>query len=404
MSVRRAARWTIHLRRRTTTGDWLPEIDGLRFLAISSVLLFHLEGQLEHHFTLAVSPAFAWLIRAFDFGNRGVPLFFVLSGFVLALPFARHHLFATPAPPLRKYFLRRLTRLEPPYLVNLVLVATGVFIADHQSWRALLPHLAASTAYLHYAVFRSPSTINSVAWSLEVEVQFYLLAPLLAAIFALRNPAARRALLVLAMLASALLQLRLGLTQFTLAGDLQFFLAGLLLADFYLVSMPRWPQSRWFDMLSLIGWPCFFLLGDKLSGLWLPWLALLLCLAVFRGVATGRILRTPWIAITGGMCYTIYLWHAPVLTAVGRALRPIAFFSPPSYLPLFALQAAAKIAAVALVCLPLFAFLERPCMDPQWPRKLAARLRPQRRNAPALPADPASPMRVERRPGTAQLR
>ncbi len=370
-----AESWIAHLRRKTTSGDWLPEIDGLRFIAIVSVLLFHMQGQLEHHYALALRPPSTWFTRAFDFGNRGVPLFFVISGFILALPFARYRLLAAPAPSLRKYFLRRVTRLEPPYLLSLILVAAGIGIADHVSWRVLLPHLAASAAYLHYAIYREPSTINSVAWSLEVEVQFYLLSPLLSMVFALRRALLRRAVLIAAMVASALLQIAAGLSQFTLAGDLQYFLAGLLLADLYLVWMPREPQSRSWDLISLIGWPCFFLLGERLPGLWLPLLALLLCVAALRGVLTSSILRTPWIAVTGGMCYTIYLWHAPVLTLVNRVLGRIPFFTPASYPVMFALQGVVKVAAVALVCLPLFILVERPCMDPKWPQKLAARVR-----------------------------
>ncbi len=389
MSARRAVRWTAHLRRRTTTGDWLPEIDGLRFLAIASVLLFHLQGQIEHHYTFAVRAPYTWLARAFDFGNRGVLLFFVLSGFILALPFARHHLFAAPRPPLRRYFLRRVTRLEPPYLMNLLLVACGAALAGHATW-SLLPHLAASAAYLHYAVFRTPSTINSVAWSLEVEVQFYLLVPLLTSIFAVSSAEKRRALLFAAMLASFLFQGLFHLSQFTLAGELQYFLAGLLLADLYLTGRSSTGNSRtstlW-DLISLMGWPAFFLAGNRAVGLWLPALALLLSLAALRGNIVRRILRTPWIAIAGGMCYTIYLWHAPILTVADRALRRHLSLMPSTYPAFFVTSALIKTAAVALVCLPLFALVERPCMDPQWPQKFAAYWR--RKHAPgALPAAP----------------
>lgn len=388
MSARRAVRWTTHLRRRTTTGDWLPEIDGLRFVAIASVLVLHLQGQIENHYTRAVHPSCAWLVRAFDFGYRGVPLFFVLSGFILALPFARHYLFNTPTPSLRRYLLRRVTRLEPPYLLNLVLAAIGAAIANQTPWHLLLPHLAASAAYLHYAIFRTPSTINAVAWSLEVEVQFYLLAPLLTTIFALRSAGWRRLTLLFAMLASAGLQAVFHLSQFTLAGDLQYFLAGLLLADFYLTGAPALSclsRSAW-DVLSLAGWPAFFLVSDRWVGTWLPALALLLCLAALRGNRISRLLRSPAIAITGGMCYTIYLWHAPVLTVVDRTLRTHLHLLPTGYLSLFLVEAFIKVTAVALVCLPLFVLVERPCMDPKWPRKLAARLRWDRQPASLLAA------------------
>src|SRR6185437_4373648 len=301
MCPRRAIRWTAHLRRETTTGQWLPEIDGLRFVAIFSVLLFHLQGQFDHHYSLVIRSPFALAVRAFGFGNRGVPLFFAISGFILALPFAQGHRGAAQPPSLRRYYLRRLTRLEPPYVVNLILVAAGTLLMTHSAWRQVLPHLAASMCYLHYAIFNASSPINSVAWSLEVEAQFYMLAPALAMVFALQRPAARRAALIAAMLASARLQLAFGWSKYTLAGDLQYFLAGLLLADLYLTSAAaplttRKSGQAW-DFISLVGWPAFFLFGDRFTALWLPLLILLLCMAALRGNLTGRLLRTPGIAI-----------------------------------------------------------------------------------------------------------
>jgi len=397
MSIRRASRWTTHLRRRTTTGCWLPEIDGLRFIAIAAVLFFHLQGQLEHHYNLSIRAPFTWFARAVGFGHRGVPLFFVLSGFILALPFARSNLLGAPTPSLRKYFLRRITRLEPPYLLNLALVTLGAAVLDHQSWRALLLHLAASAGYLHDAVFRAPSTINSVAWSLEVEVQFYLLTPLLTMVFMFRPAWLRRAVLAAAMLASAALQLTFDLSKFTLAGDIAYFLAGLMLAELYLTrhrtEVPASRHGLAWDMAALVGWPALFLLPERLTSLWLPALALLLCLGGLRGAITSRILRTPAIAIAGGMCYTIYLWHTPVLTVVGRMLHCIPALATMSYPELFLIEGVIKIAAVMAVCPPLFVLIERPCMDPDWPAKLTAWLRNIRIASPLAATDRPSQVR-----------
>ncbi|HWB31591.1 MAG TPA: acyltransferase [Acidobacteriaceae bacterium] len=375
MSIRRAEHWTQLLRRRTTSGTWLPEIDGLRFVAIASVLMFHIQGQFEHHYKLEALFPFALLIHIFDLGYRGVPLFFAVSGFILALPFARHHLFEARRPSLRHYLLRRITRLEPPYLLNLFLVATGAALVNHQTPRSLLPHLAASAAYLHYAVFREPSTINSVAWSLEVEVQFYLLAPLLCLVFCVSRHTTRRALLACLIAIAGMVQISLGLSQFTLAGNLQYFFAGLLVADLYLVSMPKWRNSYSFDLLGGLSLGAFFLLDKRGSALWLPWIIAAIFAATLRGKAIGTALRTPVIAITGGMCYTIYLWHAPVLTLVDRAARHFAFLTPSNYGLLLARQLPIKLAAVALICLPLFLWVERPCMDPGWPRRVTEWLR-----------------------------
>src|SRR6185312_6978064 len=171
-----------HLSRHTTSGHFIPEIDGLRFASIALVVAFHLFG-----YTLAKSTG-AQLATPADrvvsvlgaTGHYGVQLFFVISGFVLALPFARHYLLGEPAPRLRAYYLRRLTRLEPPYFIAMIAVFAFGVMYFGQSPRALAPHLAASLVYAHNLLYGVGSTLNIVAWSLEIEVQFYVLAPLLA--------------------------------------------------------------------------------------------------------------------------------------------------------------------------------------------------------------------------------
>ncbi|MCU1320932.1 MAG: acyltransferase 3 [Acidobacteriaceae bacterium] len=371
-----------HLRRRTTSGNWIPELDGLRFIAIASVILFHLHGQLLHHSNVAIAPRYDIFALFLSNGNRGVPLFFMISGFILARPFAEHHLFNKPRPALSKYFARRLTRLEPPYIVNLLFAAAALIFIDHNTVRSILPHLAASLVYLHTLIFHSPSTINSVAWSLEIEVQFYILAPLLTLLFVIRNNASRRTAIIALMLAAAFIQIASHWTAntlpaYTLAGQLQYFLGGLLFADLFLTLFTHWKHDWRWDLVSLAGWPAVFLLPDTGIGLWLPFLAILLYIAAFRGVVVYSFLRNTWVAVIGGMCYTIYLWHPLVMTAAGRICSKIPFLNPHDYLALFILQGIVKVAAVALVCLPFFLYLERPCMDPKWPQKLLNRVRPE---------------------------
>ena len=57
------------------------------------------------------------------FGFAGVDVFFVLSGFLLALPFARHALGAGPRPRLGRYFRRRLLRVFPAYYAQLAILS-----------------------------------------------------------------------------------------------------------------------------------------------------------------------------------------------------------------------------------------------------------------------------------------
>ena len=72
------------------------------------------------------------------FGFAGVDVFFVLSGFLLALPFARHALGAGPRPHLGRYFRRRLLRVFPAYYAQL-----AILLAAHLVWRVHRHHLNA---------------------------------------------------------------------------------------------------------------------------------------------------------------------------------------------------------------------------------------------------------------------
>jgi len=81
--------------RETSSGRFIPEMDGLRFAAITMVVLFHLNGYLVARWPLHHSgllPQSSWLAETALVGFRGVELFFVISGFILALPFASQHL------------------------------------------------------------------------------------------------------------------------------------------------------------------------------------------------------------------------------------------------------------------------------------------------------------------------
>lgn len=87
------------LSRETSSGRFIPEMDGLRFVAIAMVVLYHLNGYLrtkttfyEHGPTMQRD----WFCAAALVGFHGVELFFVISGFILALPFARTTWMARP--------------------------------------------------------------------------------------------------------------------------------------------------------------------------------------------------------------------------------------------------------------------------------------------------------------------
>ena len=382
------------LSRETTSGRFIPEMDGLRFVAISMVILYHLNGYLmtKTAFYEHGSGAPDWLCRSALVGFHGVELFFVISGFILALPFAAHHLSGSPAVSLRKYYLRRLTRLEPPYFVTIfLLLPLGLWIHPAPA-SAIIPHLAASLAYLHNLIYGTQSTVLGVAWSLEIEVQFYLLVPLLTLVFAVRNARLRRGLLIGTTLALLAVQLLLvphhPRVQLSILAYLQFFLMGFLLADIFLTT---WRDSSrrsfYWDAIALVGWPILFLaLQSRVLTHWIfPALVLTLYCAAFRGRWINWLICNRWITAVGGMCYSIYLIHYEVISAVGRFTKALGAHLPsPVYLML---QFVLVGSVIVTICGIYFVVLEKPCMRRDWPQRLWRRAKSIGRGDPLIFTD-----------------
>lgn len=357
------------LSRISSSGRFIPEIDGLRFVAIAAVVFFHIVCFMAHRAGPAPKDLLFIVVSQ---GFFGVDLFFVISGFILALPFAEARWEGTAGVSLGRYYGRRVTRLEPPYAINLVIVFAWLVLRGQGSAGDLWRHLVASLFYVHAPVFHTWSTINPVAWSLEVEVQFYLVAPFLCRVFALRNVAVRRSLLIAVMaLFSAgnwfIADKPVFISQ-SLPGYLQYFLLGILLADWYLVEGSRSLSKGYgWDLLGLVAWGALGVGLIKVATprpLLLP-LILVAYMAAFRGRVFNALFCCPLLTTVGGMCYTIYLYHSPIIEEMGRwswtLYRPeLPFWR--NYL----IQAALMVVPVLALSTLLFAFLERPFMRPRW--------------------------------------
>ena len=111
-------------------------------------------------------------------GNSGVTLFFILSGFLLFLPYAKSMLFDTSWPEARRFYLRRIFRIWPGYYVSLILL---ILIANRSYLQ--LANLKQLFLFLTFLMDSSANTyqkINGPFWTLAVEWQYYMLLPLLA--------------------------------------------------------------------------------------------------------------------------------------------------------------------------------------------------------------------------------
>jgi peptidoglycan/LPS O-acetylase OafA/YrhL len=387
-----SARLAARLTRVTSSGDLIAEADGLRFLAVAAVVVFHVRNYLTVNpvADYLSAPEHDWAGRLTLHGHYGVHLFFVISGFILALPFARWRLHGGPAVGLAAFFKRRLTRLEPPYVLVMLGAFAALVLYGGRSAAELWPRLAAGLAYAHTALYGELNPVNIVAWSLEVEVQFYLLTPLFALVFAVRRRRLRRTLIVAAAAACAALQVWLvgaNVWRFTLVTFLQYFLTGFLLADLYLdEARAGAPRRRAWDWAALAALPLMWLVTENtnLARFAFPVLVFVLFRAALRGPVTNRLLTLRWVTVVGGMCYTIYLTHLLLLALFERALGPVAltrhFWVN---LCLHTLLFAPALLACAAV---FFVLVERPCMRRDWPRRLWGRVSALARRAPAVAA------------------
>jgi peptidoglycan/LPS O-acetylase OafA/YrhL len=360
---------------RPSHGPRLAGIEGLRAVAASSVLVLH---------TWLYAPPgddHAELGRRVDMLmphlGYGVVLFFTLSGFLLYRPFARSILHGERLPAAAAYLRNRALRIVPAYWVILLICAVvlgSVLYRDDSgqllNGRLVDPALLAATGvFVQGYVPDTLLTGIGPAWSLAVEVVFYLILPLLALLgVVLSRRCQRRAGRRWAALAPAALLLVFGLTGKAAAaflvpppaqydgwganwhsvversfwGHADLFAFGMALAiarvdaEDGLLRLPRWWRRA--AATAFLAIAAFLALygegelsyspGNTLAAVAC---ALLLALVVLPGRSVDAsplvrgLERRAFIAV-GVVSYSVFLWHEPLirwldehgLTASGR--------------------------------------------------------------------------------------
>ena len=319
--------------------DRVPELDGLRGVAILLVLLFHyvsLEGLTK------TGSWSSFLQRIVIMGWTGVDLFFVLSGFLIG-----GILIDVRGSPnyFKTFYARRFFRIIPIYylwILGYILLVSlgGPFVRAHSHSGAMLQ--LGPAIYSHFLFLQNLGFVHvtgltgawfSHTWSLAVEEQFYLVAPLIIWLLSQR----RLSIFLVVVIAGALL-LRLGLLQ-------------CFHTDPWLVSvvMPTRADTLAVGMLAAILWRnatfragltthngvLYLLLGLFSGGAvafwrWSPQsLAFGMesvgysCMALFYGVMLLLVLARPtslfaaaarigWLRELGTVSYCVYLIHLVV--------------------------------------------------------------------------------------------
>jgi peptidoglycan/LPS O-acetylase OafA/YrhL len=240
-----------------------------------------------------------------------------------------------------------------------------------------LRHILSSLIYSNGFIYGAHPYPNIVLWSLETEVQFYLLAPFLAAIFRIVGTWKRRTFIgILIILGPSAVNCVFPsnyLVSFSLLGNFQYFLIGFLMADLYLLNKIEAARSYRWDWVFPVTLAAVVLLRHWfLLPALLPWLIFVCCLAAFRGISTARFLGSPWVVTIGGMCYTIYMYHwlmiSMLIRATGRLQTHVLWLD-------LLIQFVVMSAAIIFLCAILFALFERPFMQRDWPARAWKKVR-----------------------------
>lgn len=320
-----------------------------------------------------------WLVRL----DLGVKIFFGISGFILSIPFFKYYWFGGRKVDVKAYFIRRLTRLEPPFLVAVTgFLLVHVFILD-ENLLQMIPHYLATVFYLHTSIYNEYSIINPVTWSLETEVQFYLLIPLLALLIL---PIKKRGLVFLigsliflgsiAMRGYILRESPYGLLA-NIGGFMSHFMVGIFFAYLYLMK-EEWlkRKSLLWDLIGILAILGIFWLYKPQAGfinqIGFNASIFILFTTVFKGVILNRIMTLPVIYLIGGMCYTIYLLHLAFFGLLVKVFSKLIIFE--NYSANLFLYLIPAFILLLIISGVFFVFIEKPCMDKDWHLKFFKRI------------------------------
>lgn len=283
------------------------DVQGLRAIAVAAVLLYHSNS--------------GWLKA----GYIGVDIFFVISGYIITSLLVGQ----SGCIDLANFYIGRVKRIVPAYFVMLGLVtvvAAVLFIpADFAFFLASLKSSALYNSNQYFAGFGSYFAPKADelpllhTWSLAIEMQFYLFFPVLV----LCVPVRWR-LLVFALLAIILfgwsdyraLTATHDELYFALSARVPEFMVGAMIA---VLMRERGLHYRFEALLgglgaALLAWAVVAIDKDEYPGLWsiLPCIGAALVIIARRGPVSVLLSTAPMVWL-GGISYSLYLWHWPVL-------------------------------------------------------------------------------------------
>jgi len=306
----------------------LAYIDAARGWAFLGVLTFHAFGRapVKNYFLQSLAAS----------GNYGVQLFFIASALTLFMSFESRR--TKDDRPITYFFIRRFFRIAPLFNFGIIfyLFAWGTGPRDFAP-TGIHPHQVVLTALFLHGWW--PDAINSVVpggWSIAVEMNFYLLLPLLFLFlttlrraiiaFLISVPVTIGVSLAFAKVARASIdpQLISGFTYYWLPRQLSVFILGIIV--FHLSRRTLTPRfAKLVAILGLFGLIAVSLLGDHLPD---TYLAHSICFAVILVAlrsAPLRLLVNPATRLLGLLSFSAYICHFFALDVAVATLRKLTF-------------------------------------------------------------------------------
>ncbi|MBX3025268.1 acyltransferase [bacterium] len=369
---------------------YLPELEALRGWAMLLVYAFHLNGTVVRRSAGTAdepTPLTAFVLA----GHTGVSLFFVLSAFLLALPFlaeadgGRH--VSRPA-----YASRRALRILPLYWFAIA-VATILTAERLVDLARALPYMFFLNSVTDWSTPMLP--YSGAWWSLGTEAQFYLVLPLLPLLLATRAGRIAGVVLLLAWLAAYGAFLTRALRMDTLPGQVRLaysllgraplFLCGIAAAALYRRHGAAWRQRLAARPLLRRGGADAILLAVLLAlGLLLQWVivgtptraeapprhvwhvlegalwASVVLLVLVAPLRSARLITNRATIWLGVLSYSVYIWHLPIQQFAFRWTRQLGIPLPLAWNARTIAVAAVATAACLAVSTLTYRWIERP--------------------------------------------
>ena len=163
--------------------NYLAAADLLRVIAISLVGWYHIWQQSWLDPGFIIASHYVNLQQFVRNGYMMVDILLVLSGFLLALPYAKARMGRGDRPTIKQFYVKRFWRIVPSYALACLLclffwaLPNGLYDSPGAAIKDLLAHFTFIHNLFPDTYFHTP--LPGVLWTMGVEVQFYLLFPII---------------------------------------------------------------------------------------------------------------------------------------------------------------------------------------------------------------------------------